>query len=300
MRGVRTFRPSPSCAPAAAQDPASSANEREDWQAWALLREAHRLVATTAEELESEDELWQNIFGRDHGHLTAAGRVSALACSNLHRPKLASDTDFCLCGVCRLFLRPEIGHSGPDHRQVQMRESNINSPSSLVVDRTAWLGDPAALICAQTPASTPPPLSNPARCTSAKRARYQRVQHLTIETNCAMLRAQARDGRDRAQSLMSSGVIGPSEAVRPQPQRRSDASRACAAGAARFPSLGTHPLTRAAPSLRLTHLPLVLTTSALLFVQGAPRRCGGGPTEKMSAISLAEPAGPDRTTTADK
>ena len=85
------------------------------------------------------------------------------------------------------------------------------------------------------------------------------MQHLTIETNCAMLRAQARDGRDRAQSLMSSGVVGPSEAVRPQPQRRSDASRACAAGAARFLSLGTHLLTRAAPALRLTNIPLVLT-----------------------------------------
>eukprot|EP00966_Prymnesium_polylepis_P179321 4151753-Prymnesium_polylepis.1 len=59
---------------------------------------------------------------------------------------------------------------------------------------------------------------------------------------------------------MSSGVAGPSEAVRAQqPQRRSDASRACAAGAARFLSLGTHLLTRAAPALRLTHLPLVLT-----------------------------------------
>eukprot|EP00966_Prymnesium_polylepis_P290255 6704839-Prymnesium_polylepis.1 len=36
---------------------------------------------------------------------TAAGRVSAAACSNLHRPKLASDTDFCLCGVRRLFAQ---------------------------------------------------------------------------------------------------------------------------------------------------------------------------------------------------
>jgi len=136
---LRTFRPSPSCAPAAAKDPASSANEREDWQAWALLREAHRLVATTAEELESEDELRQSIFGRDHGHLTAAGRVVP---------------------------------------QTENRSFRTGSPTG------------------------------------------------------------PRRTRPRSQSLLSSGVVGPSEAVRPQPQRRSDASRACAAGAARFPSLG--------------------------------------------------------------
>ena len=51
---LRTFRPSPSCAPAAARiRPRAQTKEKEDWQAWALLREAHRLVATTAEELES-------------------------------------------------------------------------------------------------------------------------------------------------------------------------------------------------------------------------------------------------------
>ena len=58
---------------------------------------------------------------------------------------------------------------------------------------------------------------------------------------------------------MFSGVIGPSEAARAQQQRRSEARRACAAGADGFPSLGVHLRTRAAPALRLTHRPLVLT-----------------------------------------
>ena len=65
--------------------------------------------------------------------------------------------------------------------------------------------------------------------------------------------------RPRSRSLVFSGVVGLSEAAGAQPQRRSEAPRACAAGAAGFHNLNAHLRTRAAPTLRLTRIPLVLT-----------------------------------------
>eukprot|EP00966_Prymnesium_polylepis_P125168 2894483-Prymnesium_polylepis.1 len=53
------------------------------------------------------------------------------------------------------------------------------------------------------------------------------------------------------------------------------------------------------PSASLT-APACAHGFALPFAQGAPRRGGGGPTDKSSAISHAEHAGPGRTTTVDK
>jgi hypothetical protein len=98
-------------------------------------------------------------------------------------------------------------------------------------------------VCAQTPTRTPPPFSDPARCTPAQRTRYHCAHRLAIEIPCAMLRAQACD--DASEITVCSRASSRSEAPR--------ACEAGAAGAARYPNLRAHLRTRAEPT---QHSPL--------------------------------------------